>query len=85
MPDEEKAWNIDLKQSTEDLIIERYGRKVGKRIVKCIKDCLKVEKDKDKISDCITKCVRQEIGMDEISDERLGNLLDIMGHYETIG
>jgi hypothetical protein len=81
----DKSQKIDLEQSTEDLILERWGKKVGKKLIQCIRKCMKKDKETNDIKDCFKKCVREEISEDEITDERLGIIIDHLDNYETIG
>ncbi|MFW9819966.1 MAG: hypothetical protein ACFFE5_10180 [Candidatus Thorarchaeota archaeon] len=80
-----KKWKLDLKQSPANLIISRYGRNLGKKIVHVIQDSVAEEMEKEAIMRHLEEVFKKEIKEGTINKRNLVIIMDVMDNYETIG
>ncbi len=82
---DKKLWKIDLNQSPKALIISRYGKTFGKKIIHEIQDSIAAEMEKEVIIRHLDEVFEKEIKKLNIPKECFEIIMNCMDNYETIG
>ncbi|MFX0039366.1 MAG: hypothetical protein ACFFCY_12180 [Promethearchaeota archaeon] len=86
-----KIEHINFKQSIKGRLINRYGKKLGSKLVKCFKKCLAKgggkPVDTEELKQCIIECLGEyyKSNPGEITEENLNQILILCGYWATVG
>lgn len=80
-----RKWNLNLKESPAKLIKSTYGKTIGKKIIRVIKDSMAKEMEKEAIMRHLEEVFKKEITDKKIDKKNLAVIMDVMDNYETIG